>query len=101
MEVVTGHVPGLSHLASLASYCRIWELQGEGQGVAVGATLPHAEALRHHLCAQQEYVCARVYAQVCASDWALEGLGTAGLQGLLLKLSLPRFLGSLSRSRAR
>lgn len=36
-----------------------------------------------------------------ASDWALEGLGKAGLQGLLLELSLPKCLGSLSRSRAR
>lgn len=29
------------------------------------------------------------------------GLGKTGLQGLLLELSLPKCLGSLSRSRAR
>lgn len=110
MEVVTGDVLRLPHLfpPSLPLYgvptgFRIWELQGEGNGVAVGAT----EALRYHQCAQQSstrmYVCMCmcVYAWVRASDWALEGLGKAGLQGPLLELSLPKYLGSLSRSRAR
>lgn len=71
----------------------MWELQGEGEGVAICLPLrPLAITSVHKrgIC-----LCTCLYAWVHASDQAWEGLGKAGLQGILLKLSLPKLLGSL------
>lgn len=81
---------------------RVWEVQGEGNAVAVGATcLPPKPVDITSVHSRAAHVRTCVHAWVHGSDWALEGLGSAGLQGLLPGLSLPTCLGSSCRSRAR
>lgn len=113
VETVTGSVPVLSHLPSWFSHYgpgsplaqAFWGLKATLGRVATH--LLYWRALRCHQCAGQigvsVCVCACAHAQICAWDCAFKGPGRrdSRTSPSLPALSLPKCLGSLSRSRAR